>query len=80
MNVATPSKKVRLVLKKHQLLSLRGARPHVAINCDAGVLWITNSNDNRDHVLVASDKFTPSRKGNVLIEAMRDSYVDIEER
>ena len=80
MNIATPSKKVRLVLKKHQLFAMRGARPHVAINCKDGVLWITNSNDNRDHVLIASEKFSPRRKGTVLIEAMRDSYVDIEER
>ena len=80
MNIATPSKKVRLVLKKHQLFSLRDARPRVAINCRDGVLWITNSNDNRDHILIASDKFSPQRKGNVLIEALRDASVDIEER
>ncbi|HET6847093.1 MAG TPA: DUF2917 domain-containing protein [Anaerolineales bacterium] len=80
MNIATPTKTVRLVLKKHQLVALRGARSRVAINCNDGVLWITNSNDNRDHILIASDKFSPRRKGNVLIEALRDSAVDIEER
>ena len=80
MNIATPSNKVRLVLKKHQLLALRGAKSRLAINCNDGVLWVTNSNDNRDHILIASDKFSPGRKGNVLIEAMRDSFVDIEER
>jgi spermidine synthase len=80
MNIATPARKVRLVLKKHQLVALRGARSRVAINCEDGVLWVTNSNDNRDHILITSDKFSPRRKGNVLIEAMRDSYVDIEER
>lgn len=80
MNIATPTNKVQLVLKKHQLLSLRGAKSRVAINCTDGVLWITNSNDNRDHILITSDKFSPRRKGKVLIEALRDSYVDIEER
>ena len=80
MNIATPTKKVRLVLKKHQLLALRGAQPRVAINCRDGVLWVTNSRDNRDHILITSDRFSPGRKGNVLIEAMRNSYVDIEER
>jgi spermidine synthase len=80
MNITTPNNKVRLVLKKHQLFALRGAKPHVAINCQDGVLWVTNSNDNRDHILIARDRFSPRRKGTVLIQAMRDSYVDIEER
>lgn len=81
MNIATPnSHKVRVMLKKHQLVALRGAKPRVAVNCREGVIWVTNSNDNRDHILIANDKFSPRRKGTVLIEAMRDSYVDIEER
>lgn len=80
MNIVTPSKKVRLMLPKHQLLALRGARPRTAINCEEGVLWVTNSNDNRDHILISADRFSPRRRGTVLIEAMRDSYVDIEER
>jgi hypothetical protein len=80
MNIATPTKKVRLVLKKHQLLALRGIKSRVAIDCKDGVLWITNSGESRDHILVTSDRFSPKRKGSVLIEAMRDSHVDIEER
>ena len=80
MNITTPTSKVRMTLKKHQLLSLRGAKPHVAIQCKDGVLWITNSNDNRDHIIVSTEKFSPRRKGTVLIQAMRDSRIDIEER
>ncbi len=80
MNIATPTRKVRVMLKKHQLLSLHGAQPRLDIKCNDGVLWITNSNDNRDHVLITADLFSPARKGNVIIQALRDSYVDIEER
>ena len=80
MNIATPTKKVRLVMKKNQLLSLHGAKPRMAINCSDGVLWITNSSDYRDHIILASERFSPRRKGNVLIQALRDSFVDIEER
>jgi spermidine synthase len=69
-----------MTLKKHQLLALRGTKPRVAIKCRDGVLWITNSNDNRDHIIIASEKFSPQRKGTVLIQAMRDSRIDIEER
>ena len=80
MNIVTPSKKVRLMLSKHQLLALRGAKPRLDINCEEGVLWVTNSSDQRDHILISADRFSPRRRGTVLIEAMRDSYVDIEER
>jgi hypothetical protein len=80
MNIASQSNKIRLILKRHQMLSLRGARPRVAVNCNHGVLWITNSGDPYDHIIGAGRRFTPKRKGNLLIEAMRDAYVDIEEQ
>ena len=80
MNTSTRANKVRMTLKKHQLLTLRGTKPHVAIKCRDGVLWITNSNDNRDHIIIASEKFSPRHRGNVLIQALRDSRIDIEER
>ena len=73
MNITTPTKKVRMMLKKHQLLACAARSPAWPSTARDGVLWITNSNDNRDHILIASDKFSPRRKGNVLIEAMRDS-------
>lgn len=80
MNTRTRTNKVRMTLKRHQLLTLRGTKPEVAIKCRDGVLWITNSNDNRDHIIIASEKFSPRRKGIVLVQAMRDSRIDIEER
>jgi hypothetical protein len=80
MNIVASNKKVRLVLKKHQLFSLRSAQPRTSIGCTDGVLWITNSNDPRDHILGASQVFSPKRKGKLIIEAMRDASVDIEER
>ncbi len=80
MNITPQSNKIQLVLKRHQLITLRGAKPRLAVNCSHGVLWITNSGDPYDHIVGMGRGFTPKRKGNVLIEAMRDSTVDIEER
>ncbi len=80
MNIVPQSNKIQLVLKRHQLISLRGVKPQTAVNCNHGVLWITNSGDPRDHILGAGRGFSPKRRGHVLIEAMRDSTVDIEER
>jgi hypothetical protein len=80
MNIVSPTHKVKIVLKRHQLLSLREAQPRLAIACKDGVLWITNSNDHRDCILGAGTSFSPQCKGNVVIEALRDAFVDIEER
>ncbi len=80
MNIVSQSDKVKLVLKRHQLISLRGAKPRLAVNCNHGLLWITNSGDPYDHIVSAGRRFSPKRKGNLLIEAMRDATVDIEER
>lgn len=81
MNIIPQSSKIQLVLKRHELVSLRGVEPQVAVKCSHGVLWVTNSGDPRDHIIVGAGRgFSPARKGNVVIEAMRDSTVDIEER
>jgi len=80
MNIVSQTNKVQLVLKRHQLLSLRGAKPRMSIACREGILWITNSNDSRDHVVGARQQFSPARRGDVLIEALRDASVDLEER
>jgi hypothetical protein len=80
VNIVSPTNKVKVILKQHQLLMLRGAQPRMAIACKDGILWITNSNDDRDRILPAGRSFSPQRKGNVVIEALRDASVDIEER
>lgn len=80
MNIATPTNKIRLVLKRHQMLSLHRVKPQTSIDVSEGVVWITNSNDIHDHIVTARQHFSPSRRGTVLIEAMRDASVDIEEK
>lgn len=41
--------------------------------CDSGVLWVTQSGDQEDHVLQTGEKLTVTNRGKVLIEAMRDA-------
>ncbi len=44
-----------------------------------GVVWITCEGEPRDQALRAGGRYTPKTKGNILIEAIRDACVDIEE-
>jgi hypothetical protein len=43
------------------------------LSCDAGVLWITQSGDHRDHILSSGDSLVVAKRGSVLIQAMRDA-------
>ncbi len=79
MNIRLQSRKLELVLKKHQLLSLNEAQPKMAIECKEGLIWVTHAGDLRDYMLEPGHHFTPRGKGSLVIEALDDARVDIEE-
>ena len=80
MNIASHPHKVRLVLKPHQVLTLHTGRERVTIDCQDGLLWVTNSAERRDLMLRRGRRYIPGAAGDVVIEAIRDATVDIEER
>jgi len=80
MNIQSKGHKVQLVLKKHQLVTLNEAQPKMAIECRTGVIWVTHSGDLRDYVLEAGRSCVPNGSGDLLIEAIDDARVDIEEQ
>ena len=41
--------------------------------CDSGVLWVTQSGDYNDYILRAGDAMAVTRRGKILVEAMRDA-------
>ncbi len=80
MNIQSQSHKVQLLLKKHQLLTLNEAQPKMAIECKSGVIWVTHAGDRRDYILIAGRTCVPNGNGNLVIEAINDALVDIEEQ
>ena len=80
MNIQSKGHKVQLVLNKHQLVTLNEAQPKMAIECRTGVIWVTHSGDLRDYVLEAGRSCVPNGSGDLLIEAIDDARVDIEEQ
>ena len=79
MNITSRSRKVQLLLKKHQLVTLDQMQPKMAIECKTGVIWVTHSGDPRDYVLRAGRTCLPNGRGSLIIEAIDDACVDIEE-
>jgi hypothetical protein len=80
MNIVSPTRKIELMLKRHQIVSLDDLQPKMAIECKNGVIWVTASKDINDYVLDSGGRYIPTTRAEVVIEAMADSSVDIEEQ
>jgi len=80
MNLMSKTPRLELLLHPREMLKLDNNHPRMAIECRQGVLWVTSSGDLDDHVLSAGQRFIPGRKSKVIIEAIQDACVDIEEQ
>lgn len=79
MNIRPQAHKLELILKKRQLLSLNEVQPHMAIECKQGVIWVTHSGEQQDYILRPGRQYLPKGKGSLVIEAIDDACVNIEE-
>jgi hypothetical protein len=51
----------------------------MAIECRNGILWVTSSGQHQDYMLRPGHRYVPQGSGNVVIEAIDDACVDIED-
>jgi hypothetical protein len=80
MKLTSINPQIDLVLQRRQLISLENARPKMAIKSDQGTLWVTVSGDNQDHMLYSGQRYAvPGTKGKVVIEALENAKLRIEE-
>jgi len=80
MNIKSQAPKVELLLRPREVLTLNNPQHRMAIECKQGVLWVTSSGDRDDHVLSAGQFYTPVNNKKVVIEAIDEACVDIEEQ
>jgi hypothetical protein len=80
MNLNSKTPKIELLLHSHEILDLDETQHRMAIECKSGVLWVTHSNENQDYMLPAGKRYISKSKGKIVIEAMRESCLDIEEQ
>ena len=66
-----PKTKIRMSRRAFQRMD--GVKPGSTLFCDTGVLWVTQSGDRRDYVLTPGQEMVVTKRGKVLVEAMRDS-------
>jgi hypothetical protein len=68
----------RLHLDKNDILRIKKTKPGMALSCEKGILWVTQSGDFRDYLLTQGQNMVVKKHGRVLIEALRDVEFKIE--
>ena len=66
-----PQAKVHM--QRRALQRMTRVRRGTILSCDAGALWITQSGDHKDHILLSGDTMVVAKRGPVLVQAMRDA-------
>lgn len=69
--------KIDIHLFSGELFKMEGDRRTTRITCRKGVLWITQTDDPQDHLLLAGESFTINRPGHILIQGMPEAIASI---
>ena len=64
---------VKIRMRHHDFQRINTVKPGSTLLCDTGVLWVTQAGDHQDYVLMPGQKMTVTKRGKVLVEAMRDA-------
>ncbi len=75
--LASNSQEVELTLAPDQVFAMNGDKRGLEILCQRGRLWITQTNDEKDHFLNSGDKFVISQSGTVVIQGARQGKLRI---
>ncbi len=78
MNLTSTTPKIELLLHPREVLNLDNQH-RMAIECKNGVIWVTATGEYQDHILHAGRRYVPKGRGSVVIEAIGEARVDIEE-
>lgn len=78
MNLMSKTHRIELLLQPRELLNLENQH-RMAIECKNGVVWVTCAGEAGDHILQAGRRYVPKGTGPIVIEAIDEARVDIEE-
>jgi len=70
---STVEPKTKIRMPRYAFQRVDGVKPGSTLICDAGILWVTQAGDRQDYVLQPGQKMTVTKRGKVLVEAMRDT-------
>lgn len=64
-----------LELKKNQVITIPGAPRIQRLEVQTGVVWLTETPHQGDVILRAAKRFSPTKKGALVIQAMEEARV-----
>ena len=70
---STMRSKTKIRMPRHAFQRMDGVKRGSTLFWNTGVLWVTQSGDRQDYVLMPGQKMTVTKQGKVLVEAMRDA-------
>jgi hypothetical protein len=70
---STIQPKTKIYMPRHAFQRVDGVKRGSTLFCDTGVLWVTQAGDRQDYVLHSGQQMTVTKRGKVLVEAMRDA-------
>jgi hypothetical protein len=79
MNLTSQTPRIELLLHPRELVNLDNRQNRMAIECRNGVVWVTCPGEHQDYILRPGKRYVPRTKGAIVIEAIGESRVDIEE-
>jgi hypothetical protein len=79
MNLTSKTPRLELLLRQREVLNLDNSQHRMAIECKNGVIWVTCAGEAGDHILHAGRRYVPKTNGMIVIEALDEARVDIEE-
>jgi len=66
-----------IALEKGASKRLTGIRQWGLVTCREGEIWITQEHDLKDYVLGPGDAFFITLPGNIVVQALKDSRIEI---
>ena len=63
---------MELILQKNEILDLGNGLLNFDITCLEGHCWLTQTGDNRDHILSGGHKFINRKPGHLFVTALED--------
>ena len=71
---------MQLLLSPCELFELGSVRPDVEVRCLSGCCWLTQENDDRDHILRAGSVYRNRSRGSILITALSAARLQVADR
>ena len=63
----------KICMQRHDYRRMSMVKPGSTLFCETGILWVTQAGDRQDYVLYPGQAMKVSKRGKVLVEAMRDA-------